>query len=67
MKCPHCKRTLLYNSLDTTVSTMEKRYYNCINCNRQFERIIGRNALGLVKHDTIYEVDSLGNYLDKWD
>ena len=67
MKCPNCKSELTYDSIDVTVPSMERRYYTCGLCRKYYERFVERNSIGLIKHDTIYETDKDGNYLDKWD
>jgi len=56
-----------YKAIDATIPSMERRYYTCLKCKKIYERFVERNSIGLIKHDTIYETDKDGNYLDKWD
>ena len=45
---------------------MEKRYYDCVRCLRNFERLIFKDSLGLIKDDSIYELDVDKNHIRVW-
>ena len=66
MKCPACKAQLNYLNVNKTSATMEKRNYNCVRCMRNFERLILRDTMGLIKSDSIYELDVKGYHIRVW-
>ena len=54
-----------YKSTDSRVKTMEIRYYYCMSCVTSFRRFIHRNNLGLIKSDSIYQMEG-NTYVDAW-
>ena len=68
-KCPKCLPFLVnLEFLDKKIvsETVEKRCYRCKICNTKYERLIMRDSVGLVKIDSVYELDSNGNHLREW-
>ena len=67
LKCPYCKIDLKFE-YDDNLDTIEKRIYYCkANCHRTFERVILRNRIGLIKDDTLFELDTNGNHIRLWE
>ena len=56
-----------FTTINTSITSLEVRKYICEPCGKYYERFIVRNRLGLIKHDTIYETNKEGIYLNKWD
>lgn len=66
MKCPACKNQLNYWNTEKTSETMERRFYGCERCSRRYERLILKDMMGLVKDDSLYELDVDENHIRVW-
>ena len=66
MKCPACKFKLSYIRIITTSDIMERRIYECVRCMRGYERLILKDSMGLIKDDSLYELDVDRNHIRVW-
>ena len=67
MICPKGESELTYNKIDVSAPSMEIRNYTCSKCGTNYERFIGRNNLGLIRHDAIYEIKKDDSYGERWE
>ena len=67
MKCPYCKKDLKYEYENKDMVSIKRCYYYCKRCDKPFERVTLKNVLGLIKDDTLLELDHDGNSLWWWD
>lgn len=61
--CPYCKIKLPCIKKITTIESI----YKCTKCETRFKRMYARNSIGLIKHDSLYEIDDDGYPLRAWD
>lgn len=66
MKCPACKCKLNWVQTNIVSDMMEKRNYSCVRCLRNYERLILKDSIGLIKNDSVYELDVDGNHIRVW-
>lgn len=69
MKCPKCLPFLVdleFLDKKTISESVEKRCYRCKVCNTKYERLIMRNSVGLIKTDSLCELDAKGFHLEVW-
>lgn len=71
VNCPYCNEHMEFNSINETIPHIEKGYYYCYSCDIHYERITIINKIGLMKFDTLYELDEdknhIGEYKGFWD
>ena len=66
MKCPACKNQLNFLKDNFVSDMMQKRYYECVRCFRNYERLLLRDSMGIIKSDSLYELDVNGYHIRVW-